>query len=122
MQIKYLEASWPQAFVADRIQPLSGTMHAQTKRKACYDDEPWHQVNDEVWQKSRWQPVDDEVWQKCCNYVSMLRNLMKTIQEYLVLSDDYLHSGALNSLTLVDGKAQTSDDNRICIWLENIYY
>ena len=121
MQIKYLEASWPQAFVAHRIQPLSGTMHAQTKRKACYDDEPWHQVNDEVWQKSRWQPVDLEVWQTCCNYVSMLRNLMKTIQEYLVLSDDDQHSGAMKSQRLVGSTAELREHNRICIWLEDVW-
>ena len=34
VQIKYFEASWPAALVAHRIQPLHGSMHALTKKKA----------------------------------------------------------------------------------------
>ena len=33
VQIKYLEASWPAALVAHRIQPLPGSMHAHTKKE-----------------------------------------------------------------------------------------
>ena len=33
VQIKYLEASWPAALVAHRIQPLPGSMHAHTEQK-----------------------------------------------------------------------------------------
>ena len=32
VQIKYFEASWPGALVAHCIEPLHGTMHAQTKK------------------------------------------------------------------------------------------
>ena len=48
----------------------------------------------------------------------MLHNLMVTIQEYLLLSDDDKQRGALTSLELVGSTAQLRDDNRICIWLE----
>ena len=34
VQIKYFEASRPAALVAHRIQPLHGSMHAHTKKKA----------------------------------------------------------------------------------------
>ena len=34
VQIKYFEASWPGALVAHRIEPLHGSMHAHTQKKA----------------------------------------------------------------------------------------
>ena len=62
---------------------------------------------------------DDEV-QQAQNYASMLHNLMGMIQEYLLLSDDNKQRGALNSLHLVGSTAQLHEDNRICIWLEDV--
>ena len=52
----------------------------------------------------------------------MLRNLMVMNQEYLLLSDDNTERGALNSLHLVGSTAQLREDNRICIWLEDVYW
>ena len=54
------------------------------------------------------------------NYTFMLHDLMVTIQEYLVLSDDNKQRGALNSWHLVGSTAQLHEDNRICIWLEDV--
>ena len=105
VQIKYFEASWPGAPVAHRIEPLHGTMHAQTKRKCQSNVEVQQQLHAEVQQRSQ-------------NYAFMLHNLMVMIQEYLLLSDDNKQSGALNSLRLVRSTAQRHEDNRICIWLE----
>ena len=50
----------------------------------------------------------------------MLHNLMVSIQEYPLLSDDDKERGALTSLKLVNSTAQNRDDNRICIWLEDV--
>ena len=44
VQIKYFEASWPGAPVAHRIEPLHGTMHAQTKRRFPSNVEVQQQV------------------------------------------------------------------------------
>ena len=55
------------------------------------------------------------------NYAFMLQNLMVMIQEYLLLSDDDKQSGALKSLELVRSTAQLRTDNRICIWLEDVW-
>ena len=55
------------------------------------------------------------------NYAFMLQNLMVMIQEYLLLSDDNKQRGALKSLDLVGSTAQLRDDNRICIWLEDVW-
>ena len=55
------------------------------------------------------------------NYAFMLQNLMVMIQEYLLLSDDDKQRGALNSLDLVGSTAQLREDNRICIWLEDVW-
>ena len=46
---------------------------------------------------------------------------MVTIQEYLLLSDDTEQRGALTSLQLVGSTAQLREDNRICIWLEDVW-
>ena len=108
VQIKYFEASWPAALVAHRIQPLHGSMHAHTKQRHRSDDEVQQQVHDEVQQRSQ-------------NYAFMLHNLMVMIQEYLLLSDDNKQRGALNSLHLVGSTAQLREDNRICIWLEDVW-
>ena len=51
----------------------------------------------------------------------MLHNLMAMIQEYLLLSDDDKQRGALNSFDLVSSTAQLREDNRICIWLEDVW-
>ena len=51
----------------------------------------------------------------------MLHNLMAVIQDYLLLSDDDKQRGALNSLALVESSAQLHEDNRICIWLEDVW-
>ena len=107
VQVKYFEASWPGALVAPRIQPLHGSMHAHTKKRHRSDDEVQQQVPDEVQQRSQ-------------NYAFMLHNLMVMIQEYLLLSDDNSLGGALGSLALVRSTAQRREDNRICIWLEDV--
>ena len=98
VQIKYFEATWPAALVAHRIQPLHGSINAHTKKR----------------------PYDDQEVQ-AQNYASMLHNLILTIQEYLLLSDDNERSGALKSLELVGSTAQQYSDNRICLWLEDVW-
>ena len=75
-----------------------------------------HRSDDEVHQQ-----VHDEVQQRSQNYAFMLHNLMAMIQEYLLLSDDNKQRGALNSLQLVGSTAQLYEDNRICIWLEDVW-
>ena len=67
------------------------------------------------------QEVDNDVQQRCRNYALMLRSLMDMIQDYLLLSDDNTQRGALNSLHLVGSIAQLREDNRICIWLEELW-
>ena len=67
------------------------------------------------------QQVHDEVQERSQNYAFMLHNLMVTIQEYLLLSDDNKQRGALKSLELVGSTAQLREDNRICIWLEDVW-
>ena len=105
VQIKYFEASWPGALVAHRIQPLHGSMHAHTKKRHR-DDERNHQL--------RSCSDEDEQQEHAQNYAFMLHNLMVTIQEYLLLSDNK-QQGAVQSLKLVGNTAQLRDDNRICI-------
>ena len=75
-----------------------------------------HRSDDEVQQQ-----VHDEVQERSQNYAFMLHNLMAMIQEYLLLSDDNKQRGALNSLHLVGSTAQLREDNRICIWLEDVW-
>ena len=62
-----------------------------------------------------------DVQQRSQNYAFMLYNLMTMIQEYLLLSDDDKQRGALKSLDLVGSTAQLREDNRICIWLEDVW-
>ena len=57
----------------------------------------------------------------CQNLVWQLRNLMLLIQEYLLLNDDHKQRGALALLELVRSTAQLREDNRICIWLEDVW-
>ena len=94
--------------MAQRNQPLHGTIHAQTKRRFPSNVEVQQQLNAEVQQRSQ-------------NYAFMLHNLMAMIQEYLLLNDDNKQSGALNSLHLVGSTAQLHEDNRICIWLQDVW-
>ena len=108
VQIKYFEASWPGALVAHRIQPLHGTMHAHTKKRLRSHYEVRQQVHSDVHERSQ-------------NYKFMLHNLMAMIQNYLLLSDDNKQRGALKSLELVGSTAQLQEDNRICIWLEDVW-
>ena len=84
--------------MAHRIEPLHGSMHAHTKKRHR-DDQGVHAQN----------------------YAFMLHNLMVMIQEYLLLSDDDKQRGALKSLELVGSTAQLREDNRICIWLEDVW-
>ena len=97
VRIRYFEANWPQDPVAKRIEPLRGSMAACTNKRHHPDDDV-HQKN---FQKER-----------CQSYAFMIHNLMSMIQDYLVLSDDKEQSGALNS------RRRGSEENRICIWLE----
>ena len=85
--------------MAHRIQPLHGSMNAHTKQRHRDDDQGDHAQN----------------------YAFMLHNLMVSIQEYLLLSDDDKQRGALKSLELVGSTAQLREDNRICIWLEDVW-
>ena len=50
----------------------------------------------------------------------MSHNVMVTIQEYLLLSDDDRQRGALRSLELVGSTSQLREDSRICIWLADV--
>ena len=46
---------------------------------------------------------------------------MAMIQQYFLLSDDNKQRGALKSLELVGSTAPLREDNRICIWLEDVW-
>ena len=107
VQIKYFEASWPEAPVAHRIVPLHGSMRGFTKKRQRSGNEVQEQVHDDAQQAPQ-------------NYKSMLHDLMAMIQQYLLLSDDNKQCGALNSLKLVGSTAQQHEDYRICIWLEDV--
>ena len=98
--------------MAHRIEPLHGSMHAHTKKRQR-DDERNHQL--------RSCSDEDEQQEHAQNYAFMLHNLMVTIQEYLLLSDGNKQRGALKSLELVGSTAQLLEDNRICIWLEDVW-
>ena len=67
------------------------------------------------------QQDHDEVKQSSQNYAFMLQDLMAMIQEYLLLNDDDKHRGALTSVELVGSTAQLREDNRICMWLEDVW-
>ena len=112
VQIKYFEASWPGALVAHRIQPLHGSMHAHTK-KGHHDDEGHQQLS------SRSDEAEQQVHAQ--NYACMLHNLMALIQDYSLRSDDDTQRGALESLKLVGSTAQRREDNRIGMWLEDVW-
>ena len=97
--------------MATDIQPLHGSMHAHTKKRHR-DDEG----NQQLWYRS------DEAEQQvhAQNYAFMLHNLMVVIQDYLLPSDDDNRCGARSSLELVDSTARLREDNRICIWLQEV--
>ena len=84
--------------MAHRSQPLHGSMNAPTKKRHRDDDQGDHAQS----------------------YAFMLHSLMVSIQEYLLLSDDDKERRALKSLKLVNSTAQNRDDNRICIWLDDV--
>ena len=63
---------------------------------------------------------EHQQWQHARNYKEMLINLMSEIQEYLLLSDDDNRCGAQSSLQLVGSTAAGREDNRICIWLQEV--
>ena len=71
--------------------------------------------------KQTQQSYDCEVQQRSLHYAFMLHNLMVMIQDYLMLSDDDKQRGALKSLKLVKSTAQQREDNRICIWLGDVW-
>ena len=66
------------------------------------------------------QDHDLSVEERCQNYAYMVHNLMAMIQEYLVLSDDDKQRGAQKALDLVRDTARLNQENRICIWLEDV--
>ena len=47
---------------------------------------------------------------------------MSLLQEYLLLSDDNRPGGAKDSLALVDSIYERQEDNRICIWVQEIWW
>ena len=46
---------------------------------------------------------------------------MVMVQDYLLLNGDANEHGALKNLELVGSTAQLREDNRICIWLEDVW-
>ena len=46
---------------------------------------------------------------------------MVLIREYLLLSDDDKQRGALKSLKLVGNTAHLREDNKIYIWIEDVW-
>ena len=46
---------------------------------------------------------------------------MVMMQDNLLLNDDDAEHGALKVLELVGSTAQLREDNRICIWLEDVW-
>ena len=92
-------------------QNLVWQLHAHTKKRHR-DDEG----NQQLWSRSD----EDEQQKHAQNYALMLRNLMVVFQDYLLLSDDDNRCGARSSLELVNSTAQHREDNRICIWLEEV--
>ena len=82
-----------------RLTPNHGSIEATTKKRAnCDGYDPYRNAS---------------------NYQLMLRNLMVTLQEYLVLMNDDIERGAQKSLELVDREAGHKDDHMICIWLQD---
>ena len=83
--------------MAHRIEPLLGSTHALTKQ--MYDDQ-----------------ID-----YAQHYALLLHNLMVTIQEYLLASDDDKQTRAHESSMLEGSTVEGREDNRICIWLEDVW-
>ena len=67
--------------------------------------------------------VEDQQYQECEEYISMLRKINWLIQELLLLTDkeNVNHEGA-QSLELVGALEayERKEDNRICIWVEEV--
>ena len=53
---------------------------------------------------------------------SMLHNLMVVLQKYLLRNGGDKQCGALTSVELVGSTAQLRADNRICIWLADVWH
>ena len=87
-------------------------IYARTYEKRHRDDERHQQL--------RSRSDEDEQQDHAQNYAFMLHNLMVVIQDYLLLSDDDNRCGARSSLELVDSTARLREDNRICIWLQEV--
>ena len=95
--------------MAHRIEPLHASM-------------PGHNIKmQRVQQHWVQRQVREEVQQNCQDYVYMLENLKKMIQDYLIITDDLKQRGALTSLELVGSTAQLRDDTRSCIWIEDVW-
>ena len=83
----------------NRLTPNHGSIEATTKKRAnCDGYDPYRNAS---------------------NYQLMLRNLMVTLQDYLVLMNDDTNRGAERSLALVGGEAAHKDEHMICLWLED---
>ena len=94
--------------MSHRITPTHGGRNSQTNKRP-------HKEAEAI------DPSHPDVIANCEKYKAMLCNLMDKIQEYLLLSDDNKQSGALNSLNLVGSTSQLREDNRICIWLQDVW-
>ena len=92
VQLKYLEANSPRATVAHRIEPLTGCIAAQMKKRPRSDD------NTQMLHHP-------EVEEKCRNYQSMLNNLLRMISNYLKLSCP---------------QEEVLQNQYICLWLDDI--
>ena len=92
VQLKYLEANSPRATVAHRIEPLTGCIAAQMKKRPRSDDNVQMLLH-------------PEVEEKCRNYQRMLHNLLAMISYYLKLSCPI---------------EELLQNQYICIWLDDI--
>lgn len=92
----YVEARWPGARVAHRIQPHA-RIYERTYEKLAMNSASTLKATH-----------------------SMLHILMDTIQNYLLLNGNDKERGALTSWELVDSTAQVREDNRIWRWLEDV--
>ena len=105
VQIKYFEASWPEAHVAHRIQPLHGSLRAHTKKGTAL---MMRTSSRSMMTSSRGLTVRIHVAESNGHDsgVSLAQRRQQT---------------ALNSLHLVGSTAPLHGDNRICIWLEDVW-
>ena len=101
VQIKYFEASWPGDPVAHRIEPLPQSMASLTKKRLRDDAVDGQQMGPE-------------------EYKSMLYELMRALQNYLVLIDDDAKQSALASRGLVRSIPPQQCEDMIGIWLKDL--